>query len=426
MSLLEKSNTDKNETSLPKGVHSPGELEEENTSEIAQLFTSVLTETTRNMDEAQATAYVTGILDGGEIEAERLFERLASDQAEETQSFLITSYHPDSAVREASLAPKHQWKTALDGEMVYLATNELEVYLGSEGKPLEIGEALSTIRKLNESTVLTARIALGIWNSRRANKQLARNGSVPVLLEEILLWQGHEKRHRLAHPQTDATKRYSDGFRTQQKQRVVQDVAALGACYVRGSCMIEVAGKKTIIEVNGPYLHHSLVFRRTLLGERVLIGFMIAPGDWISTYELQQAESLALIDRQIFRLNPQNDRYALRIALYLAERWREQMQIGAFSMPIVMHDLLAASMIEIDKAHLTTMFAPKIEAALARLEEMHILGKQLCLDPVDKTKARWGKDWLMTRWEILPPADLLRAYKPTSIRKKHMLKRGMV
>lgn len=384
----------------------PALVEEENTSEIALLFTSMLTETTRYMDEEQAATYLAGILDGGEIEADQLFERLVSD---DTQPFLITSYHPDSAVREASLAPKDHWKTAPSGEMAYLASNELEVYLGSLGTPLEISEALKTIRKLNESTVLTARIALGIWNSRRMDKQLAKNGSVPVLLEEILLWQGHEKRSRVAHPQTDATKRYSDGFRTQQKQRVVQDMVALSSCYVRGLCTIVVGGKSTIIEVNGPYLRHSLVFRRTQAGAKVLMGFMVAPGDWIATYEQQQSESLAQIDRQIFLLNPQNDRYALRLALYLTERWREQTQTGAFSAPIVMYDLLVASMIEIDRQHLTTTFAPKIEAALTRLEEMHILSKQICLNPVDKTKAHWGKEWLATRWEILPPADLLRS-----------------
>lgn len=393
--------------------------EQENSSEIAQLFTTMLTEAARGMDGEAAADYLAEILDGGEIEAEQLFEHLTSD---DTQPFLITNYHPDSAVREASLAPKGQWKPSLGGEMAYLASNELEVYLGSQGKPLEIGEALDTLRKLNESTVLTARIALGIWNSRRANKQLAKNGSVPVLLEEILLWQGHEKRTRLAHPQTDATKRYRDGFRTQQKQRVIQDMTALSTCYVRGSCPIVVGAKKVIIEVNGPYLHHSLVFRRTQAGEKVLIGFMLAPGDWISTYEQQQVESLAQIDRKVFSLNPQNDRYALRLALYLTERWREQAQTGTFSAPIMMCDLLAASMIEIDKAHLTTTFAPKIEAALARLEEMQILSKQICLNPVDKAQSRWGKEWLVTRWEILPPVDLIRSYKPTNARKKRLRK----
>jgi hypothetical protein len=389
--------------------------EEGEVSEVSRLFASVLAETTEGMDEEQASAYLAEVLEGGELETEHLFEHLVDEASPQLQ---ITSYHPDTAVREASLAPKQQWKSALSGELTYTASNELEVYLGSRGEPLEVGEALNQIRKLNETTVLTARITLGLWNSRRASKQLAKNGSVPVLLEEILQWQGHEKHSRLAHPQTDSLKRYTDGYRVEQKKRVVQDMALLQQCHVRGVCEISAGGKTTTIEVDGPYLSYDIVSRKTLTGEKVVIGFLVSPGGWITTYEQQQAESLAQIDRQVFTLNPQNDRYALRLALYLTERWRGQAKGGAFSTPLSMNELLAASMIEIDKRHLTTEMAPRIEAALQRLEDMSIIGKQSCLNPVDKTKGRWGKDWLTARWEILPPPELIRTYRQTPARRR--------
>jgi hypothetical protein len=396
------------------------EIVEENTSEIARLFASVLTETTRDMDEAQAAAYLAEVLEGG-VEADHLFDRLITDN---DQQFLVTSsHHPDTAVREASLAPRDQWQANQDGGLTYLASNALEVYLGDSGQPLEFGEALNKLRLLNDSTVLTARIALGLWNSRRDDKALSKNGSVPVLLDELLAWQGHEKLKRIAHPGTDSPKRYSDGYRTMQKQRVIQDMTVLAACHIRGSAEFVVGGKSTQIEVDGPYLRYDLVSRRTRSGERILIGFLVAPGGWITTYEQGQNELFAQIDRAIFRLNPQNDKYALRMALYLTERWREQAKSGAFSTPITMSALLAASMIEVDKAHLTSEFAPKIETALQRLEIMHIVDKQLCLKPVDKTKAHWGKEWLASRWEILPPAELIRAYQPKLGRKKRVSKR---
>lgn len=396
------------------------EIVEENTSEIARLFASVLTETTRGMDEAQAAAYLAEVLEGG-VEADHLFDRLITDN---DQQFLVTSgHHPDTAVREASLAPRDQWQENQDGGFTYLASNALEVYLGESGQPLEIGEALNKLRMLSDSTVLTARIALGLWNSRRGDKVLSKNGSVPVLLDELLAWQGHEKLKRFAHPGTDSSKRYSDGYRTLQKQRVIQDMAALAACHIRGIAEFAVGGKNTQIEVDGPYLRYDLVSRRTRSGERILIGFLVAPGGWITTYEQGQDELFAQIDREIFRLNPQNDKYALRIALYLTERWREQAKSGAFSTPIAMSALLAASMIEVDKSHLTSEFAPKIELALEHLEDIHVIGKQLCLKPVDKAKVRWGKEWLASRWEILPPAELIRAYQPKLGRKKRASKR---
>jgi hypothetical protein len=395
------------------------QVQDENASEIARLFLSVLSETTGGMDEEQAAAYLAEVLEGG-VETDHLFERLIVDHE---QQFLVTSSnHPDTAVREASLAPRDQWQENPAGELTYLASNALEVYLGEDGQPLELGEALNKLRILSDSTVLTARVALGLWNSRRDNKALSRNGSVPVLLDELLAWQGHEKLKRLAHPGTDSPKRYTDGYRAAQKQRVVQDMAALAACHVRGSAVVTVAGKQTLIEVDGPYLRYDLVSRRTRSGERILIGFLVAPGGWITTYEQSQNELFAQIDRQIFSLNPQNDRYALRIALYLTERWREQAKSGTFSTPITMSALLEASMIEVDKAHLTSEFAPKIEQALERLEALHIIGKHLCLNPVDKTRTRWGKDWLASKWEILPPTELLRAYQIKPGRKKRLPK----
>ena len=70
--------------------------------------------------------------------------------------------------------------------------------------------------------------------------------------------------------------------------------------------------------------------------------------------------------------------------------WREQAQEANFSMPITMSDLLAASMIAIDERHLTVRFLPRIEAALAQLETMGVIGKYVCLTPIDTTQARWG------------------------------------
>ncbi len=388
-------------------------IESGDETEVSLLLYQTFAEQTAGMNNDEAAQYLLGLLEGENLETEQLFARVAT----ETRSQLpVTSYHPDRAVREASLARKDTWRPGEGGELSYTASNELEVYLGTQGQPLEVSEALKEIRKLSESTVLTARILLGLWNVRRYNKQVSRDGSVAVLLDEILQWQGIQKHSRVAHVGT--TKRYTDGYRVEQKQRVIQDLALLASCHVRGTCTITIQGKATPIEVDGPYLRYDTVSRRTSWDEKIILGFLVAPGGWISTYEQHQNESLAHIDRQIFTLNPQNDRYALRLALYLTERWREQAKEGDFSTPIVMSDLLVASMIEADKRHLTSEIAPRIEAALARLEEMEIIGKHLCLTPIDKEQARWGKDWLASRWEILPPLELIRTYQALQRKKR--------
>ena len=413
-------------------------LEEEDTSEeekseVAQLFHHALTE---HMSEEEASAYLVGFNEPQweEIPREQLFAHIPQEKM--GKDLMVTSYHPDRAVREASLAKKDQWRPTSDGEVTYMASNAFEVYFGA---PLEITEAFSKIRTLSESTVLTARIVLGLWNSRRYNKQISQEGSVAILLDEILQWQGIQKHSR----QVGAEKRYTDGYRPEHRRRVQQDLALLAACQVRGTTKIVLRGKATPIQVDGPYLRYDTVSRRGPDGEEFVLGFLLAPGGWIGTYEEQQNETLASIDRRIFTLNPQNDRYALRLALYLTERWREQAKQGNFSEPITISDLLNASMIEIDLKNLNKL-AQGVEKALCILEQMGIVGKHVCLsgfhigvrltttdqwetntcmkvhEPgqenacvTGKHLARWSKEWLGGTWEILPPTDLIRAYEET-------------
>ncbi len=400
----------------------PQPAEEENTSDVSTLFSHLLVEATEGMEGEQAEEYLTTLLEGGTVEAERLFERITTEQRPQLP---VPSYEPDRAMREASLAQKDHWKSNEEGEYSYTASNELEVYLG-QGHPLSIGQAMSAIRKLSDSTVLTARIVLGLWSTRRDNQQVSKDGSVAILLDEVLQWQGIQKHSRAAYPGSGTTKRYTDGYRTEQKQRVLQDLTLLASCRVRGTCSLTVRGKTAQIEVDGPYIRYDIVSRKTIGGEKIILGFLVSPGGWIGTYEQHQHLSFAQIDRQIFTLNAQNDRYALRLALYLSERWREQARTGSFSTPITMTELLAASMIQVDKRHLTAEIAPRIEAALDHLIAIGVIGKYLCLTPVDKGQARWGKDWLAASWEILPPAELIRTYQATHTpsRKRRRLPRA--
>ena len=401
----------------PRGAFDPDIAhsdERDEVSELDLLLDQTIADLTEGMSEEEAAAYIAGLFEGEAAGSEQLlFTHVIPEVA---ASMAVTNYRPDQAMREASLAQKDQWKPTGGGEVAYLASNALEVYLGTRERPLELPQALKQIRLLSESTILTARIVLGLWNTRRHNTRVSKNGSVAILVDEILQWQGLQKHSRLAHPGTETTKRYTDGYRPEHKQRVIQDLALLALCNVRGTCTIMVRGKAMPIEVDGPYLRYSTVSRKTGPEEKSVIGFLVSPGDWIATYEQHQNYYLAEIDSRIFKLHPQNDRYALRLALYLTERWREQARAGDFSTPLVMAELLSASMIAVDERHLTVRFAPGIEKALDQLEAMGIIGKHLCLSPIDRTQARWGKEWLAARWEILPPLDLIRAY--TSIGKR--------
>lgn len=321
------------------------------------------------------------------------------------------NYQVDKSIREASLASPKRWQQE-EETVVLHSSNRLNVYLGTKDHPLEIAEACKRLCELSETAALTARITLGIWNIRRANNQLSKNGSVAMRIEEVLEWRGIKKHSYLASP--DSEVRYTDGYRIEQKEQVLKDLAILASCCVRGRVCVTFKGNKTNIGINSSYLRYSLVTHETLWAKDAIAGVFVGPGDWINIYTEQDNHFFAEIDRRVFCLNPQNEQHELRIALFLAEIWRERGRKSNNDEPIVMADLLAASMIQVDKNNLTYRFAPRIQKALNNLWKKGIIGAEpICLTPLDTTKPRWGKDWLASRWLIIPPPEIQQYYETT-------------
>ncbi len=290
--------------------------------------------------------------------------------------------------------------------MRYIASNALHIYLGDPEHPLSLAEALQRIRSLGETTILTARILLGLWNIRRSENQLTKEGSAAIRIDEILEWRGVEKHSRVAYPGSE--KRFTDGYQWKHKQQVHQDIKLLEQCYLRGHHSVQVHGKIRRFLIDGPYLRVTSVKETTNIEEGEPVGYFIAPGGWINTYEEHGNLFFAEIDRRIFQLHPQNDQIALRLALYLTEYWRQHARAGTFQHPILMRDLLVASMVAIDERHLTTRFAPRVEAALQRLTEQGIVGTARIQSYLDRNQPQWGKDWLAASWSITPPREPLQ------------------
>ncbi|TMC15428.1 MAG: hypothetical protein E6J34_22235 [Chloroflexi bacterium] len=320
-----------------------------------------------------------------------------------------TSYQEDRAIREATLARKAAWEEEPDfRRMRYIASNQLYVYVGDPEFPLSIAEALQRIRALGESTILTARLLLGLWNIRRTEQQLTKDGSAVIRVDEILEWRGVQKHSRTY---SGSEKRFTDGYQWKHKQQVHQDIKLLEQCYLRGQHTINVRGRSRRFLIDGPYLRVTSVKETTQIEEGEPVGYFVAPGAWINTYEEYGHVFFAEIDRRIFQLHPHNDQIALRIALYLTEYWRQLTRTGSYEQPIIMQDLLHSSMVTVDEKHLTSRFAPRVEAAIQRLVEQGIIGEARLLTPIPQNKAQWGKEWLQAKWCMLPPLDLMQRYQ---------------
>ncbi len=314
----------------------------------------------------------------------------------------LTNYAEDSAVREAMLANVAQWEEDLRSHQWYFSSaTMLRVYLKNPDRPLSVEEVHSYLAAQSERTVITARIVVGLWLCRRYDARFSSCGRVAIRADEILQWRGVQKHQRRAY--AGSNKRFSDGYQWKHKQQVAQDLQLLQHYYLQGYHTIVDQGKIRHMPVDSSYLHITPL-REISPGGGAIAGYLVAPGNWIDDYEAYNNVYLTDVNRRIFQLNPQNDRLALRIALYLVEYWRHFARGQKYNEPLLMADLLAASMIPIDKANLTSRFAPRIEAALQKLYEQGILGEApVCLSLVDKVKAHWGTEWLAAYWRIVPP-----------------------
>ena len=346
-----------------------------------------------------------------------VIERIPENANAALAYLTTTNYQVDRSIREATLAGPDQWQE--ESEMlVFVSSDKIKVYLGTPRNPLEMSEALKRIRELSESTALTARIVLGLWNIRRSNNQLTVNGSVAIRLEEVLEWRGIKKHSYLAYPdKPNSTKRYTDGYESKYKDQVLKDLDLLASCCVRGRVNCIFRGKRVEVSINGPYLSYSIVTYKSLWSDEAIAGVFVSPGDWINTYGEYDNHFFAEIDRKIFQFHPHRQQHELRLALYLTERWRQLAREGNFEKEITMSELLAASMIRVDKAHLTSQFAPRIEQALHSLWESNIIGggEPAPLEAIDKNKVQWGKAWLASKW-ILPPPSQIQEFYTTALR----------
>lgn len=354
---------------------------------------------------------------GVQLPVERQRALLANIRHTPTTRLVVSSFEEDSAFRESCLAEAEEW---LHPESHYFqASNSIKVYAAHPDAPLDLAEAHEQIKKIGLSTVLAARIALGLWNSRRYDQHLSENGSTAIALHEILMWRGIKK-HTKAASKTSAV-RITDGYEPKYKRQVYLDFFYLQQCYLRGEyTRLDARGRKRQFIIDGPYMRVSVVRERNLWGEEEIVGFIVSPGDWITTHTGTAFGYFSALDQKIFQLHPQKDQFSLRIALYLIERWSRQAQrsqnifdIHSYEETISTEELLSASMISFDREKFPIRFKDRIETAIQRLFEHPILGSMIllaspsCLEGRDDAHHNWREQWLSARWALFPRLEMV-------------------
>jgi hypothetical protein len=342
-----------------------------------------------------------------------ILERIPQNVDAALSRLTTTNYQVDRSVREAILATPEQWREEY-GAFFFTSSDRLGIHLGTPRHPLETSAALNRVRELSDSTLLTARIVLGLWNSRRTNPQFTLGSRVAIRLEEVLEWRGIKKHTYLPRPDiAGCTKRNSDGYEAKHKNRVLKDLDLLASCCIYGIISCTFKGKKVDVRIESPYLTYSIVTHKTRWTEGAIAGVFVTPGGWMNAYIEHENYFLAETGRRTFQFHPHQQQHELRLALYLTERWRQLARDGNFAKEISMSELLAASMIPVDRAHLTSQFVPRIEHALQTLWQQKTIGggAPKPVEKVDKSQLQWGNAWLASRWILPPPPELQAFYE---------------
>jgi hypothetical protein len=224
----------------------------------APVVDAALSEAT--VDEGEALRTLAPVIASeSESEEVRILTRLV--EASSLQSLDTPSYAEDRAAREATLAASAAWN-AEEGVPRFQASNGLGIYFLDREHPLTLEEAQAQLLRIRKSTVVTNRIAQGLWNLRRHNADLCRNGSVAITYDEILEWRGVPKHTRAAYP--GSHQRVKDGYRPEGRNQVREDLMLASRYYLRGPHTVMVRGRAQQINVDGPYRRLSFVNRPTL------------------------------------------------------------------------------------------------------------------------------------------------------------------
>lgn len=150
--------------------------------------------------------------------------------------------------------------------------NALEVSLEIPESSPEHAKA----HQVDKHTAALARSIFDLWKSRRHNLCVNIDGSVSVLLEE-LLQQQEAQNHRT--DEASGEKQIQEES-IDPRQHLLTHLRLLATCHVQGSCTLTSEGQSKKIALDSPYFRYSIVSKNNG-DEKSLVGFLVSPGDWI-------------------------------------------------------------------------------------------------------------------------------------------------
>ena len=218
---------------------------------------------------------------------------------------LVPNYREDQAVRKAVLQPRTTWDVADDVSSAQ-PTKNMSVSLYDRDRYIPVEEAQDTLRRMRESTVVTSRIALAIWNDFRHHGLVRTMEMAYIPIEKILELRGFV--------------RGADGsYKADDVESVLADFEIASRLRVKGVHYVARDNKfDTPYEVESQYINYAV--KKSVGRDRLVKGVWCMPGGWQDSYRESNNYQLTPVDWRVLRLSPKTERHELRIALFLTER----------------------------------------------------------------------------------------------------------
>ncbi len=345
-----------------------------------------------------------------------VFGRLAGLHPDRKPTSLPTPFAPDSitfinaqpalAAMRAMWAGVAGWQRPEDGQPYFADKSGVMVYAqeGAHFNPLALDAAWERVLSLDDSKVSTFLICLGKWMADTGGDAKGL-GKTRVHVADILSFRGVKKHH-------------AGGYRREQKEEARNDMLALNSIWVRSIEQIRNArGKLEPRAIDSRLLEVAIESNPDLFGGMEPFAFRVAPGDWAEHFLGTHNRQVATLLRPVMGYDPDKQRLAMRLGIYLASQWRNRAHSENYEQPWKVETLLEGAFIALPINNFER-FRQQFEQALDRLQDDAVIGGWEYVNDMDLPLRKWLPIWLDWGVRVIPIGAAIERYAKIAPRRR--------
>ncbi len=319
--------------------------------------------------------------------------------------------HTLAAIRAMWAGPQ-AWQQSEHHQPYYQDKNGVTVYAqeGTHFNPQALDAAWRRVLSLDDSKVNTFLICIGKWMADTGGDARAIT-KTRVDVADILGFRGVKKHHK-------------GGYRRDQKEDARSDILTLNSIWVRSRDTVRDArGKPKEVQVESRLLEVAIESQQDFAGGFEPYAFRIAPGEWALHYLGPHSRKTAELLRPVMQYDPDKQRLAMRLGIYLASQWRIRAATENYAQPWAVRTLLQGAFIELPTANYDR-FRQQVENALDQLHTDRVITGWEYVGDTALPLRKWFDQWLDWRVCISPPLTSVERYAELGPRRRRAITRS--